>query len=128
MTPAAVNRLESGHDAERADCAILSLGAYLGIPWPEVLRAVTVIDKRHMGREGLTRRATVKIAAAFGVRIAAKRVIDWDEDYGLLFTPDHCAVLRNGLVMDRATVWEWADWLIDQKISASDCTLYVVKE
>ena len=40
LYPAVVNRLEAGHDTERADCAILSLANYLGVGWPEVLRAL----------------------------------------------------------------------------------------
>lgn len=127
MPAAAVNRLDSGHDAERADCAIIALAAYLGASYTEMLRAATLVDK-HYGRDGITVRVLKKMAGVFGVTLARKRSFDPDEDYGVIFTPDHAAVLRNGLVLDRLTVWEWADWLVDQKITASDCVLYVVKE
>lgn len=128
MTPAAVNRLDNGHDAELSDCAICSLACYLGIAYPEILRAATLIDKRHMGRTGLTVRAIRKVAEAFGVTLVRKRTVDWDEDYALVVTPTHAAVLRNGLILDRLQVWEWEPWLVDQKVSAGDCALYVVQE
>lgn len=127
MSAAAVNRLEAGHEAERADCAIVSLGVLLGIPYTEMLRAATMVDSK-CGREGLTTAAIKKMAAAFGVELVKKRKPDWDEDYGLALTHNHCAVLRNGLVFDRLNVWEFADWLLDQKTTAADCALLVVKE
>jgi hypothetical protein len=124
---ASVNRLENGHDAESADCAIISLGCYLGIPYPEMLRAATLSDK-DAGRDGLTVRTIKRMAASYGAALVHLRRFDPDEDYGLVVTPDHCAVLRNGLVFDRLTVWEWADWLVNQRIEASQCVLLVVKE
>jgi hypothetical protein len=127
MPAAAVNRLDNGHDAEKADCAMISLAAYIGASYTEAIRAAMLVDKNG-GREGLTVAKIRKMARLFGVELVKLRKFDPDEDYGLIVTPDHAAVLRNGLVLDRLTVWEWADWLVDQKVSASDCVLYVVKE
>ena len=122
-----VNRLEAGHEAEHADCAIVSLGVLLGVPYTEMLRAATLVDSHH-GRDGMTVRNIRKMAEVFKVKLARKRKPDFDEDYGLIVTQDHCAVLRNGLVLDRLMVWEWADWLVDQKCAASEAELWVVKE
>lgn len=122
-----VNRLEAGHDAETADCAIVSLGVLLGIPYTDMLRAVTLTDA-HMGRDGLTTRNIKRVAKQCGVTLVKRRQPDWDEDYGLIMTQNHCAVLRNGLVFDRLMVWECADWLIDQKCPVGEAELLVVKE
>lgn len=133
MTPADVNRLENGHDTEWADCAIISLGVYLGVPYTDVIRvAARVVEDG--GRHGLTRRTLKKIAALFEAPLRVRKTFDPDESYGIVWatkpaeTSDHCAVLRNGLVLDRLTVWEWADWLADQRVTAAECVLLVVKE
>lgn len=122
-----VNRLEAGHDAETADCAIVSVGVLIGVPYTEMLRAATLTDA-HMGRDGLTVRNIKRMAKQCGVTLVKKREPDWDEDYGLIVTQDHCAVLRNGLVLDRLMVWEWSDWLVDQKCQVGEAELLVVKE
>lgn len=126
--PAVVNRLDAGHDSERGDCGICSLACYLGVPYPEALRAATLVDRKNRGREGLTVRAVRQMAQAFGANLVRKREIDWDEDYGIVFTSDHCAVLRNKMMLDRDQAWPWESWLVYYRADAADCTLYVVKE
>ena len=66
---ASVNRLEQGHDSERGDCAIISLGCLLGISYTEVLRAAAFADKDG-GRDGLTVRSIKKIAKNYGVTLS----------------------------------------------------------
>jgi hypothetical protein len=126
MMPAPVNHLESGHDTEPGDCALVALGCYLGVTYPEVIRAAARFD-RQRGRDGLTIPVIKKMARSFGVALGRKRPFTWATDYGLLITPDHAAVLRNGLVLDRSTARPWKVWLIDQKRLPDECELYVVK-
>lgn len=134
MTPADVNRLEGGHETERADCAIIALGVYLGVPYTDVIRvAARVVEDG--GRHGLTRRTMRRIASLFDAPLRVRKRFDPDDSYGIVWAakpklsdPDHCAVLRAGLVLDRLTVWEWTDWLADQRVTAAECVLLVVKE
>lgn len=128
MSAAAVNRLEPGHDSERADCGMVALSVYLeNVSYPECIRAATIMD-RHLGRDGLWRKTLVRMAAGFGVTLMIRRRFDPDEAYGIVVSPHHAAVLRNGLVLDRLSVWEWADWLAHEQTVLSQCVLLVVKE
>ena len=124
MPASDVNRLEAGRDDEMGDCAIVAMCAYLGLSYTEVIRAATIHDD-DMGRLGLWRKTIQRIAATFGEPLLIRRQFDWDEDYGILCGSGHAAVLRNGLVLDRLTVWEWRDWLAYQKDAPSDCVLLV---
>ena len=128
MSAAAVNRLESGHETERADCGMVALAAYLeGVTYPEVIRAAALTD-RDAGRSGLWRKTLVRMAAGFGVRLVIRRRFDFDDDYGVIVTAHHAAVLRNGLVLDRCSAWDWQDWLKHQHATVAECVLLVVKE
>lgn len=117
--PAEVNRLEPGHDAEPNDCAILSLAIYLGVPYPDIIRiAARVID--HGGKQGLPLATIKQIAALCDAPLRLRRAFDPDDDYGIVWVEwrkrleAHSAVLRNGLVLDRNAVWEWATWIAHQ--------------
>ena len=113
--PAAVNRLENGHDTEPNDCAIVSIGCYLGIPYTDVIRtAARVVD--HGGRNGLTLPVMRRIATLFDAPLITKREFDPEDSYGIVVALPrggipHASVVRSGLVLDRLTVWEWTDWL-----------------
>lgn len=124
VSAASVNSLIEGYGD---DCALVSLAIYLGLDYPDVVRAVTITDKKQ-GTDGLSLRAIVRTASLLGYRLIVRRKFDLDEDYGIVVIADHCGVLRNGLVMDRQTVWELADWLAHNKATTEDCDLLVVKE
>lgn len=115
--PAAVNRLESGYPDE-PDCGLVALSVYLGIGYPEVLRAVAKLDRKQ-GRGGLWRRTMIRVAAALGHTLKRRKLTE--DSYGILVTLDHAAVVRAGLVLDRLTVWEVDDWCRDQKIDPGEC-------
>lgn len=128
MPAAVINRLEAGHELERADCGMAALATYLeGVTYPEVIRAATLTD-RDAGRTGLWRKTLVRMAAGFGDTLIIRRKFDPDEDYGILVTSTHAAVLRNGLVLDRHTAAPWDVWLQQHKAELKECVLLVVKE
>lgn len=122
MSAAEVNRLESGYPDEPADCAIVSLAIYLGVPYTDVLRAATMLDSKQ-GRGGLYRRTIQKVSAQLGHPLKWRKRFDPDEDYGVICAVDHAAVLRAGLVLDRVTVWPVEAWLNNQQARLVDCVL-----
>ena len=115
--PAAVNRLVTMR--EENDCAIVALSAYLGVTYEDVLRAVTMTDRKQ-GKHGLWTQTLVRIAARLGFRLR-KRTVDLEQGYGLLRLPDHAVVLRSGLVFDGTSVWEADEYLVARGCMASDC-------
>ena len=125
MSAAPVNRLHAGQEPN--DCAICSLACYLGVPYTEVIRAVTLADRRAMGRDGLWRKTMIRVAARLGTKLV-KRKVNPEDGYGILAGPFHAAVLREGFVLDRDTVWPLDAWLLDQKVTLDDCDLLVAVE
>lgn len=121
-----VNELDPGHPDESGDCCMVALKVYLGIKYTEALRSATRLDDEQ-GRKGLWTRTVQRIAHEHGHTLTRRRKIDWEEDYGIVLTPRHAAVLRNGLVLDRMTVWEPEAWLKHWQADASDCTLLVAR-
>jgi hypothetical protein len=122
MPPSAVIRLEYGFDRE-PDCAIVALAMYLdGVTYADVIRAAA--QERDKGREGLTLRAIVRVAARLGHTLR-RRKLDPDEGYGLITSPGHAAVLLDGRVLDRLTNWPLDAWLADQRCLLGDCDFYV---
>ena len=124
MSAAAVNHLIEGYGD---DCGLVSLSIYLGLNYPDVVRAATVADRKQ-GRAGLGRRTIIRIAASLSHRLVLRRTFDPDEDYGIIVISDHAAVLRNGLVFDRQYVWDFSSWLAHHKETMTECQLLVVKE
>ena len=122
-----VNEMDPGHPDEKGDCGPVALKIMLGIPYTESLRAATRLDSEQ-GRNGLWLRTIQRIAFEYGTRLVQRRKFDWDEDYGIIAAPNHVAVLRNGLVLDRMSIYSWEAWLIDHDCEANDCVLLVVKE
>lgn len=122
-----VNELDPGHPDEQGDCGMVALKILLGIKYTDALRAAARLDTEQ-GRNGLWMRTIQRIAYEHGHTLVQRRRFDWDESYGLVCAPRHVAVLRNGLVLDRMTVWPWDLWLQDQACEAGDCVLLVVKE
>jgi len=113
--PATVNILEAGHVSEPNDCAILSLSAYLGIPYTDVIRiAARLVEDG--GKGGLTLRTMRRIADLCGSPLTIRRTFDPAESYGIVFVQwrghheGHAAMLREGHVADRNALWEWDDW------------------
>ena len=95
---------------EDTDCAIIALAMYLGIPYPDVLRATTKVVG-DAGRQGLLVKEIRRVAKRLGTPLVYRRRVDLDEDYGILSLPGHVVVLRNGLVFDGAFVWDAHDYL-----------------
>lgn len=124
--PAVINRLENGHETETADCALIALGNYLDIPYTDVIRAAARVVEDG-GRSGLTLPVIKRIAKLFNAPLRVLNTFDPEEAYGIALVPGHAAVLRNGMVMDRLLVFEWADWLQAQKCSPKKCRLLVVQ-
>lgn len=127
MSALDVNEMDPGHPDERGDCCLVALKILLGIKYTEGLRSATMLDKEQ-GRKGLWTRTVQKIAAQHGHRLVQRRTFDWDEAYGIVLAPTHAAVLRNGLVLDRMTVWPWEAWVKAWKCEPDDCVLLVAKE
>lgn len=126
MSAASVNHLETGHRDEPGDCAMVALAVYLGLPYTDVLRAVAALDQQQ-GKAGLKRRTIQRVGAALGVPLSIRSKFT-PQDYGIIVSLDHAAVLRSGLVLDRLAVWDWPHWLRKQKCKASDCVLLMARE
>ena len=125
MSAATVNHLQAGHHDEPGDCAMVALAVYTGVPYTDVLRAVASLDNQQ-GKAGLTRRAIQRVGEAVGVPMAIRRSFT-PQDYGIVVSQDHAAVLRNGLVLDRLAVWPWPKWLKTQRCGTRGCVLLVAK-
>jgi hypothetical protein len=122
VSAAPVNRLHAGQEPN--DCAVCSLACYLGVSYTEVIRAVTLADRRAMGRDGLWRKTMVRVAARLGVKLLKRRPHP-EDGYGIICAPAHAAVLREGFVLDRDTVWPLDAWLLDQRVTLDECDLLV---
>lgn len=121
MPAALVIRLEDGFRNE-PDCAIVALAMYLGVSYADVIRVVVATD-RFRGREGLSRRGIVRVAARLGHTLR-KRRLDVEDGHGIVVSTDHAAVLLYGRVLDRYSNWPVELWLADQKVRPQDCDLY----
>lgn len=113
---------------EPNDCAIVALSMYLGVTYEDVLRVVTVTDRRQ-GKSGLWARTMIRIAKALGHTMVLRSTFDLSMDYGILRLPDHAAVLRNGLVFDgNGTVLEAEAFLAKKRVPVRKCKLLVCEE
>jgi hypothetical protein len=123
VSAAVVNRLHPGHEPN--DCAMCALACYLGRDYTDVLRAATLTDRRARGRKGLWTRTIVRVGKALGVTLRKRRV-DPEDGYALILAPDHAAVLRAGLVIDRDMIWPLDAWMADRKITLDECEFLTV--
>jgi len=113
---------------EECDCAVVALAMYLGATYEDVLRLVTVTDRKQ-GRTGLWRNTMVRIAKRLGHTLKVRTAIDWNEDYGVLRLPTHAVILRNGLVIDTdGTIWDADLYLGNLNVRPDDCELLVADE
>jgi len=131
--PADILRVEPGHESETADCGIVSLSVYLGVPYTDVIRvAARVVEDG--GRHGLVMPVMKRIASLCGSPLRLQRTFDPDECFGIVWVDEprkemaHCAVLRWGQVLDRNTLWPWDAWLAAHKATAKHCVLLVAKD
>ena len=108
MPAAVINRIETGHPDEQADCVMVSLATYLAISYTDVIRLATVLDSQH-GKRGLWPGTAIRIAADFGHTLKRRKLTE--DSYGIVFTPTHAGVVREGLVIDRNTIWPVDVWL-----------------
>ena len=107
---------------EDQDCAICALAMYLGISYPDVLRAVTTTAPKQ-GKDGLWTKTILRVAKRLGHPLTHRTAFDWETAYGILLLPIHAAVLRNGLVIDSGCLWDYEDFLADWSVEPHDCTL-----
>lgn len=117
MAVAVINRVEPGHPDERADCAMSALAVYLGVSYTDAIRLATVLDRNH-GKRGLFTNTIIRIAADFGHTLRRTKL--HDDSYGIICGPDHCAVVRNELVIDRNTIWPVDLWLREWRARPAD--------
>lgn len=111
MPAAVINKFPVIRPEEGADCAIICLAFYLGEPYDDVLRVVSVVDTKHKGKRGLTTRQIKKVAEAMGHPLRTKRHINFDDDYGIIMFQDHVVVLRNGLIFEtNGMVYDYQDY------------------
>ena len=111
-----INKIETGHKDEGADCAMSALACYLGVSYTDTIRLATVMDRNH-GKRGLWPGTLIRIAADFGHTL--KRTTLTEDSYGVLCVPGHAAVVRNELVIDRDTIWPVDVWLAAFKCKSS---------
>lgn len=105
MPAAEVNRIVIA--VEDDGCAVAALSHYLGIPSPDVLRAVTLTEKRYHGKFGLYTNTIKRVAEKLGTKLTLRRFSDLDDVYGIMLLPDHVVMIRNGLVFESdGTVWD----------------------
>ena len=76
----------------------------------EIQRAFLLHAAREGAYEGLDTDGIKQAAEALGATLRGVRRFDPATSYGIVKTPDHAAVLRRGLVLDRDTVWDWDEW------------------
>lgn len=123
MSAAAVVRVVTQREAN--DCGLVALAMYLGASYEDVLRIAAVSDSTQ-ARSGLWGRTMVTIAQRLGHKLKRRKRIDLESDYGILRLPDHCAVLRNGLVIDTdGSIWEAETYLSHRKLDLGECELLV---
>jgi hypothetical protein len=114
MGPTSVNQMVPV--IEDNSCAMWCLAFYLGVSLPDVMRAVTLVD-RNMGKTGLHTNTIKRVAKVLGADLRFRRFTDDASVYGILRLHDHAVVVRNGLIFDpeHATVWETRDYLRRRK-------------
>jgi len=95
---------------EADDCAVTAMSMLSGRSYEDVLREVVLADPKHRGRRGLVDAKIRRVMKALGVPVRYRRTVDYDDDYGLLRLHDHLALLRNGLIVEDATLWDVDDW------------------
>jgi hypothetical protein len=67
-----------------ADCGCAALSTYLEEPYEDCYLAVSKVDKRHRGKNGLHNREVIAAAKLMGVTLVPTRSFDLDEDEGIL--------------------------------------------
>ena len=112
---------------EASDCGVVALAMYLGLEYTDVLRAVTIADRRQ-GKLGLWTKTMQRVAARLGHPLRMRKQIDVEADYGILRLPEHCVVLRNGLAFDNGLVWDLDAYLSDQGVTLHDCQILVTHD
>lgn len=99
------------------DCATWALKILTGRSYPEIRAQAEKVDKK-AGEQGLWWHQVKRMAKALGVKLAAKRPVNIDEDAGLLSVKFkngeyHAVILMQGPVILDAdnTVWYADDYL-----------------
>jgi hypothetical protein len=119
---AGVIRLEDGFNDE-PDCAVVALAMYLDVRYADVIRAAAL--ERDKARDGLSRRAIIRVAGRLGHTLR-KRRINTVDGWGIISAPAHSAVLLNGRVLDRLSNWPLDVWLKKQRAELADCDFFVM--
>ena len=123
MPAAVINRIEAGHRDEQADCAMSALACYLGVSYTDCIRLATVLDREH-GKRGLWPQTMIRIAADFGHALKRTKLVE--DSYGIVVIPGHAAVVREGLIIDRDTIWPVDVWLAAFKTKPSKAIVLTV--
>lgn len=87
-----------------ADCGVLAIMLYTGLPYADVMREVL----RHDGqgaKDGMTDRVLRRTLEGVGMRVRFTRKVDWDDSYGILSLSDHFVVLKGGQVVEPRATW-----------------------
>jgi hypothetical protein len=125
MPAPSVIRIERERDGEWGDCGIVALAMHLGETYEDVLRAVSLADRKQ-GKCGLWTKTMIRVAARLGHTLRLRRTFDLDEARGVLRLPEHVAVLWSGLVIDtNGTIWEADAFLSEWHVDVKDCELLV---
>lgn len=126
MPAAPVNKIVTQREAN--DCGIVALSMYLGATYEDVLRVAAVADSGQ-AKGGLWATTMITIARKLGHRLKRRKRINWTSDYGILRLPEHCAVLRSGLVIDcDGTIWGAEAYLTDRRLRQRECLLLIAED
>lgn len=125
MPAAVINKIEAGHPDEPADCALVSLATYLGCSYTDCIRLAMVRDAAG-GKRGHWPGTIIRIAADMGHTLRRRKLTE--DSYGICCVPGHAAVVREGLVIDRYTVWPVDVWLKAFGAKPSDATVLEADE
>ena len=89
-----------------------ALATYTGKTYEETLRATMVVVPNYDGACGLLVTQMRAVAKALGCPLRKRRVVDTDEDRGILVLSDHVVILSKGTIINiDGTVWDADDYL-----------------
>src|SRR4051812_22607847 len=95
------------------DCAICAISTLSEVPYEDVFIEAAKVEPQFRGRSGLFLPHITAICKRLGLTVKAKRVVQWDDDEGLLVVTwlrgsrhgvggDHLVALSDGVIADSA--------------------------
>jgi ABC-type bacteriocin/lantibiotic exporter with double-glycine peptidase domain len=106
------------------DCCVAALACFLEVSYEDAYVAVTAIEGKRRGKNGLNFAQLIEAARAFGVTLRHKRHPVLDDDEGILCVnfarSVHAVVLAYGVIADPADglVLPADDYLVREKARA----------